>query len=106
MILYDLIYDYSLIEASFLQQYGIRLEKDDILIPEFYRLLENINIDTPLGQIAHIRGEKDYKIIKKFNKKEKEIRREWAIFLNKNNKPANIDDITNSLLKYFGGEDG
>lgn len=75
---YDLIEDWSLIESSFLKQYGIRLRaEEDMLYPEFCSLLSGIMPDTPLGQVVSIRAEKDKKIIKSFNKEQKRIRNEW-----------------------------
>lgn len=75
---YDLFEDYSLIEASFAQQYGIRLRKeDDMSWDEFMTLLSGINGDTPLGRIVSIRAEKDPKVIKEFTKEEKRIYNKW-----------------------------
>ena len=75
---YDLIGDYELIEASFAQQYGIRLRReDDMSWDEFITLLGGINGDTPLGRIVSIRAETDPETIKRFSPSEKKIRNEW-----------------------------
>ena len=75
---YDLFEDYSLIEASFAQQYGIRLRReDDMTWDEFITLLSGLNGDTPLGKIVSIRAEKDQKVIKEFSREEKRIYNEW-----------------------------
>jgi hypothetical protein len=75
---YDLFEDYSLIEASFAQQYGIRLRReDDMSWNEFTTLLSGLNGDTPLGRIVSIRSEKDPKTIKNFTKEEKRVYNQW-----------------------------
>lgn len=75
---YDLIGDWELIEASFAQQYGIRLRReDDMSWDEFTTLLCGINGDTPLGRIVSIRAETDPETIKRFSASEKKIRNEW-----------------------------
>lgn len=75
---YDLIDDYELIEASFAQQYGIRLRKEeDMPWGEFITLLGGLNGETPLGHIVSIRSERDSEKIKKFSPQERKIRNEW-----------------------------
>ena len=75
---YDLFEDYPLIEASFLEQYGIRLRTtDDMSWDEFCTYLSGLNEKTPLGKIVAIRSEKDPKIIKEMNADQQRIRREW-----------------------------
>lgn len=76
---YDLFDDWSLIESSFAQQYGIRLRKDLSKMEwgEFVSLLSGLNVDTPLGNIIRIRSEKDPEVLRKFSKEEKKIRSEW-----------------------------
>ena len=75
---YDLIGDWGLIEASFAQQYGIRLRReDDMTWDEFTTLLSGLNGETPLGHIVSIRSENDKDRIKNFSKEEKRIRNEW-----------------------------
>lgn len=56
---YDLFEDYGLIEASFAQQYGIRLRiENEMEWDEFITLLAGLNGETPLGNVIRIRGEK------------------------------------------------
>lgn len=75
---YDLFEDYELIEASFAQQYGIRLRtEEDMEWSEFCVLLGGLNEKTPLGRIISIRSEKDPKMIKEFTPDQKKIRNEW-----------------------------
>ena len=77
---YDIIDDYALIEASFAQQYGIRLRKEeDMSWGEFMTLLSGINSETPLGHIVSIRAERDSEKIKKFSPQERKIRNEWRM---------------------------
>lgn len=76
---YDLIDDYGLIEASFAEQYGIRLRhEDDMTWNEFSTLLSGLNAKTPLGSIVGIRSEKDPKVIKEFSPEQKRIKNEWG----------------------------
>ena len=76
-IWYDLIDDYPLIEASFLEQYGIRLNEVDMSWREFSDLLSCLSADTALGRVVAIRSEDDAEILKTFTKGQKEIREEW-----------------------------
>ena len=74
---YDLYEDYPLIEASFLEQYGIRLSETDMSWREFSNLLACLSADTALGRIVSIRSENDPEILKNFTKGQKDIRNEW-----------------------------
>ncbi len=75
---YDLFEDYPLIEASFAQQYGIRLRnEEDMEWGEYMNLLSGLNDMTPLGRVVSIRSEKDPKRIKEFTPDQKKIRNEW-----------------------------
>lgn len=77
---YDLIHDYELIEASFAQQYGIRLRQEESMSwDEFSTLLAGLNGDTPLGRIVSIRAEKDKERLKQFTPAERKIRSEWLM---------------------------
>lgn len=102
---YDINEDWGLIESSFAMQYGIRLSKEDITIPEFQTMLANIMPDTPLGQIAQIRSEKDPKIIKRFNKQQKHIRNQWSSRMAKKQEAAMSDEqkrkMTNEIKDIF-----
>lgn len=86
---YDLFEDWELIEASFLQQYGIRLRKeDDMQWTEFTSLLSCINSDTPLGNIVSIRAENDQEKLKNFSPEQRRIRAEWRTKHMKVQKPV------------------
>ena len=75
---YDLYEDYALIEASFAQQYGIRLRNEDEMSwNEFCTLLSGLMPDTPLGRVVSIRAETDPDIIKNFNDGQRRIYNEW-----------------------------
>ena len=77
---YELIGDWELIEASFAQQYGIRLRREDEMSwDEFTTLLAGLNGDTPLGRIVSSRSESNPDRIKQFTAAEKKIRKEWAM---------------------------
>ena len=77
---YDLYEDYDLIEASFAQQYGIRLRnEDDMSWSEFCSLLSGIMPDTPLGKVVAIRAEKDSKVLKTFSKEQMKIHNDWIL---------------------------
>lgn len=92
--------DWRLIEASFAQQYGIRLRRDDMSYDEFCSLLSGLKHDTPLGNIVSIRSETDKDILKHFTPEQKRIRSEW---LNKRSKDIkNIDmEQYNKDMKMF-----
>ena len=74
---YDLVEDYPLIEASFLEQYGSRLSEADMSWREFSDLLSCLSADTALGRVVAIRSETDGEVLKNFTKGQKEIREEW-----------------------------
>lgn len=74
---YDLIEDWELIDASFTQQYGIRLTIDDMDWYEFQTKLQMLNDKTPLGQMVYIRSEKDPEVLKHFTKEQMRIRKEY-----------------------------
>ena len=74
---YDLIEDYPLIEASFLEQYDLRLSEVDMSWREFSDLLSCFSADTALGRVVAIRSETDGEVLKNFTKGQKEIREEW-----------------------------
>lgn len=79
-VFYDLFDDYDVIEASFAQQYGIRLRvEDQMLWDEFSTLLAGLNGETPLGYLVRIRGEKDPKKRKSFTKEEQKIYSDWRL---------------------------
>ena len=64
---YDITDDWTLIEASFAAQYGIRLRcEPDMTWGEFCSLLGGLGPKTPLGQIVSIRSENDPKMLKNF----------------------------------------
>ena len=68
-----------MIEASFAQQYGIRLRKEkEMSWDEFTTLLSGLNPETPLGNIVSIRSETNKDILKHFTPQQKKIRSEWA----------------------------
>lgn len=69
--------DWDLIEASFAQQYGIRLRREVMCWNEFCTLLSGIGHETPLGNIVSIRSEKDPEKLKNFGPEQNRIRREY-----------------------------
>lgn len=74
---YDLFEDWDLIEASFAQQYGIRLRREAMCWNEFCTLLSGLNHETPFGSIVSIRAEKDAARLKNFTPEQNRIRREY-----------------------------
>lgn len=63
--------------ASFAEQFGIRLEVEDITWTEYTKLFTGISGDSALGRLVMIRSEKDPKVIKTFSREQKKIRSEW-----------------------------
>lgn len=95
---YDLYEDYPLIEASFLEQYGIRLNEVDMSWREFADLLSCISAETPLGRVVSVRSETDAEVLKRFTKGQKEIRREWLDNHRKEQSKADYNASMQSLL--------
>ena len=91
---YDLVEDYPLIEASFLEQYGLRLSEVDMSWREFSDLLSCLSADTALGRVVAVRSETDGEVIKNFTKGQKEIREEW---LRKHRKEQNEAEYNASM---------
>ena len=100
---YDIFDDYDAIEASFAQQYGIRLRtEDEMLWDEFTTLLAGLNGDTPLGYLVRIRSEKDPKVKKKFTKAEKKIYNEWRFRHSPKPMKMSREEVDRQLRKLFG----
>ena len=95
---YDLMEDYPLIEASFLEQYGIRLSETNMSWREFSDLLSCLSADTALGRVVAIRSETDGEVLKKFTKGQKEIREEWLKNHRKEQTKAEYDASMQALL--------
>ena len=95
---YDLYEDYPLIEASFLEQYGIRLNEVDMSWREFADLLSCISADTALGRVVSIRSENDTDVLKHFTKGQKEMRAEWRENHRKELSQKEYDASMQSLL--------
>lgn len=104
--------DWPLVEASFAQQYGIRLEHEqDMGWTEMFNLMTGLLPETPLGQIVSIRAETDPERLKGFNKDQKEIRSNWRSKINKaqvaqmsvEDKKKATSEIQSMLASMFGG---
>ena len=95
---YDLIEDYPLIEASFLEQYGLRLSEVDMSWHELSDLLSCLSADTALGRVVAIRSETDGEVLKNFTKGQKEIREEWLKNHRKEQTKAEYDASMQALL--------
>lgn len=85
--------DWRLIEASFAQQYGIRLRRESMSYDEFVSLLQGLKHDTPLGQIVSIRSETDNEVLKHFTPEQRKIRNDWL-----NRRASNIQNV--DMEKY------
>lgn len=69
--------DWDLIEASFAQQYGIRLRHTSMQWTEFTSLLSALNYKTPLGAVISVRTETDQQRLKNFTPEQRKMRSEW-----------------------------
>ena len=98
---YDLIEDWELIEASFTQQYGIRLSRDDMSWWEFQSKLQLLNEKTPLGQIGSIRAEDDSETLKHFTNEQKRIRSEYRNKKAKNINKKDYDEAMKGFKEMF-----
>lgn len=94
---YDIYEDFGLIEASFNQQYGIRLRQNlDMSFDEFTTLLAGLLPDTPLGKVVALRSEDDKDILKQYSKSMLDERRKWR----NRNAQKKLDNV-NDLEKTF-----
>lgn len=75
---YNIFDDWPLIEASFAQQYGIRLRQTDMKWLEFCALLAGLGPDTPFGATVQTRTETDPERLKNFTPEMKRVRNEWV----------------------------
>lgn len=99
---YDVYYDWGLIEASFAQQYGIRLRSDpEMSWNEFITLLSGLDSKTPLGKIVSIRSETDKEVLKHFSREQRKIRMEWRSKQAKNVPKQSYDQVINNFEKAF-----
>ena len=89
---YDFYDDFSLIEASIAQQYGIRLRKeiDNISWSEVKMLIAGLLPDTPLGNVIQVRSETNKEVLKNFTPEMHRIRNDWRAKLNQ--RAPTIDD--------------
>ena len=93
--------DWRLIEASFAQQYGIRLRRDsEMTYDEFVSLLSGLKHDTPLGNVVSIRSETDKDILKYFTPEQKRIRSEWLNKRNSNIKNIDMDQYNKDMMMF------
>ena len=95
---YDLIEDYPLIEASFLEQYGIRLNEVDMSWREFSDLVACLSGDTALGRVGVRRSEDDAEVLKNFTKGQRGVRGEWRNRHRKEQTQAEYDASMQALL--------
>ena len=100
---YDIVEDYPLIEASFAQQYGIRLshELDTMQWGEFLTLLQGLNEFTPLGATVKVRSETDPKVIKEFNQSQRRVYTDWKMKRMKKMSKKDINDSYKALSNAF-----
>lgn len=102
-----MVEDWSLIEASFTAQYGIRLRSEtDMSWAEFCTLLAGIMPKTPLGQVINIRNEENKDILKNFTPDQHRIRNEWRSrqvdTMTDDEKEMRVKELENIFAKAFG----
>ena len=91
-----------MIEASFAQQYGIRLRvEEEMPWDEFTTLLSGLNHKTPLGQIVAIRSENDPEHLKNFSSDQRRIRNEWRKRASKQVSQLSYDEAMRSFESMF-----
>ncbi|MEG0495608.1 MAG: Gp15 family bacteriophage protein [Eubacterium sp.] len=107
---YDIFEDWGLIEASFTQQYGIRIRVEpEMTWNEFLNLLAGLNSETPLGKIVSIRSENNKDNLKRFTKDQRKIRMDWRNRMAKNMPKQSYEQTINNFEKAFAmafGEGG
>ena len=107
---YDIEEDWSLIEASFLMQYGIRLRAvNDMSYDEFCSYLSGIMPDTPLGNVVRIRSETDKELLESFTPEQRKIRSDWLGRQASEKSDEDTQEYLKNILKAFkdlAGEGG
>lgn len=109
---YDLREDWPLIEASFAEQYGIRLRREPgMTYGEFAALLSGLLPDTPLGHVVAIRSEQNPERIRQFTPAQRRIYDEWAGRGLRMAEPAAYDEAMRQMEQFFlalsgGGKHG
>lgn len=105
--------DWPLIESSFAEQYGIRLEHEtEMSWSEYYNLMIGLSSETALGKHVSIRAEKDRDRLKAFNKDEHAIRNSWRSKVDKevvarmsvDEKKKAVNEIQNIFKSMFSKE--
>lgn len=107
-IWYDQDDDWNLIVSSFAEQYGVRLEIEDIAWPEYCKLFSGFSAETALGRIVTIRSEKDSKVVKGFSPEQKRIRRDWMNRRQENNQALaekQLNSMHTIFKAMFGGKE-
>ena len=71
--------DYKTILADFKREYGINLweEMDDLPPDVFYDLLSELSAEAGLVNLIHIRKTENQDELNKFNKAQRQIRKNW-----------------------------
>ena len=99
---YDVYDDWGLSEASFAQQYGIRLRSDpEMSWNEFTTLLGGLDSKTPLGKIVAIRAETNKDILKNFTPEQRKIRMEWRNKQAESVPKQNYEQVIGNFEKAF-----
>jgi hypothetical protein len=99
--------DWELIEASFAEQYNIRLSQtEDMSWQEFSSLLHGISSETALGRMVSIRAEEDREILKKFTTDQKAERNRWrtreASKISEEDMEKTMADLEKMFASAFG----
>ncbi|MBO1264375.1 hypothetical protein J3A84_04880 [Proteiniclasticum sp. SCR006] len=91
-----------MVESSFLEQYGIRLNQvDDMSWKEFSALLHGISAETALGRMVNIRAEEDKEILKSFTADQKAERTRWRTSQATQIDEADMEKEMENLEKMF-----
>lgn len=104
--------DWGLIEASFTQQYGIRLRHESYMPwDEFCTLLSGLGSETPFGKMISIRSESDPEHLKQFTPEARRIRNSWLskkakelVERNPDEAKRQISELERSLAAAFGSK--
>lgn len=70
-----------MIEQSIAKQYGVLpSQQEELKYSDWCKLVSGIMPDTPLGQTAALRQEKNPDVLKTLNPAQRQLRSEWAAF--------------------------
>ena len=82
-------------------------QQEELSYSDWYKMVDGLMPDTPLGAVVQIRAEKDPKRIKQFSPAQRRLRSEWAHFVGQKKRDAqdeqSIQKQMQALQQMFAG---